>query len=96
MKNSVYEDIKQKFGQMCKDKNICWTDALIYMIYSEYPIYTIGEEQGDVEKCYAELENDYDELRYAQPSLEENEDLAFAIQHARDVFDVLLGRDGVI
>ena len=96
MKNSDFEYIKNKFIDMCEEHSVYWTDALIYMIYSEYPIYTIGEEQGDVEKCYAELENDYDELRYAQPSLEENEDLAFAIQHARDIFDVLLGRDGVI
>lgn len=96
MKNSVYEDIKQNFGKMCRDKNICWTDALIYMIYSEYPIAVIGEEQGDVEKCRKDIIRDYDELWKAQPSLEENEDLAFAIQHTRDICDVLLDRTEVM
>ena len=96
MVNSRYEDIKMRFIRDCEEHNKSWTDVLLYMIYSEYPIGAINEELGSVDKIYADLENDYDELRYAQPSLEENEDLAFAIQHARDIIDVLLGRDGVV
>lgn len=96
MKNSVYEDIKYKFKNMCKDKNISWTDALIYMIYSEYPIAVIDEKDEDIQDCFAWLESDYNILSDAQPTLEEDEELAFAIQHARDIIDVLLGRDGVM
>ena len=96
MKNSVYEDVKYKFKNMCKEKNISWTDAMIYMIYSEYPIAVIDEKDEDIQDCFAWLESDYNILSDAQPTLEEDEELAFAIQHARDIFDVLLGRDGVI
>ena len=81
---------------MCKEKNISWTDAMIYMIYSEYPIAVIDEKDEDIQDCFAWLESDYNILSDAQPTLEEDEELAFAIQHARDIFDVLLGRDGVI
>jgi hypothetical protein len=38
------------------------------------------------------LEEEYDLLWDLQPSLEEDEDHAFAVQHARDIYDVLLGR----
>lgn len=96
MKNSVYEDAKYKFKNMCKEKNISWTDAMIYMIYSEYPIAVIDEKDEDIQDCFAWLESDYNILSDAQPTLEEDEELAFAIQHARDIIDVLLGRDGVM
>ena len=39
------------------------------------------------------LEEDYEVLWDYQPSLEENEELAFAIQHARDIYDTLLDRN---
>lgn len=92
MKNSVYKDIKQKFEQMCRDKNICWTDALLYMIYSEYPIGVIDPELGSLNQVKKGLEMEYETLWDMQPSLEEDEDKAFAIQHARDIYDVLLSR----
>jgi hypothetical protein len=94
MKNSVYEDIKMRFIRECLENNIQWTDALLYMIYSEYPIGVINPELGSLNQVKKDLEMEYETLWNMQPSLEEDEDKAFAIQHARDIYDVLLGREG--
>lgn len=92
--NSKYEDIKMRFIRECIDNNIQWTDALLYMICSEYPIGIINPDLGYIDKIKEDLEREYDILWEMQPSLEEDEDKAFAVQHARDIYDVLLGREG--
>lgn len=92
MANSKYEDIKMRFIRECNDNNIHWTDALLYMIYSEYPIGIINPELGSLNQVKKGLEMEYETLWDMQPSLEEDEDKAFAIQHARDIYDVLLSR----
>lgn len=92
MKNTKYEDLKQKFIMMCDEHNIPYKDVIIYCIYSEYPIATIDERTGDIEECKHELSEDYSELWEAQPKIEDDENKAFAIQHARDIYDVLLDR----
>lgn len=92
--NNIYEDIKYKFNSICHDKKISCCDALLYMIFSEYPIDVIDYESGNIERIKEGLKREYNILWDMQPSLEENEDKAFAIQHARDIYDVLLGREG--
>ena len=92
MANSKYEDIKMRFIRECIDNNIQWTDELLYMIYSEYPIGVINPELGSLNQVKKGLEMEYETLWDMQPSLEEDEDKAFAIQHARDIYDVLLSR----
>ena len=91
MKNGILEDIKQKFIDICEENNICWTDALLYMIYSEYPIAVIDENNGDLNKIKDALKQEYYDLWDLQPAIEEDEDKAFLIQHQRDILDVLLG-----
>ena len=92
MKNSEYEVIKKNFIDICEENNIYWTDALLYMIFSEYPIGVINEKLGDIEDIKQGMETDYDTLWEMQPAIEEDCDKAFAIQHARDIYDVLLNR----
>lgn len=92
MKNKVYEDIKRKLIDMCKDKDILWTDQLIYMICSEYPLNIIDEKTADIESIKKGIEEDYQKLWDMQPSIEENEEMAFVIQHMRDILDMLLNR----
>ena len=94
MKNSDFASIKYRFIEMCEEENVYWTDALLYMIYNEYPVGMINEELGDVREIKEHLKEEYDVLWDMQPSLEEDADKAFAIQHARDIYDVLLGREG--
>lgn len=92
MKNIKYENAKKMIEHICKQENINIKDLLIYCIFSEYPISTIDEEHGSIEKCIKELKEDYDTLWSIQPTLEDNEEVAFAIQHARDIYNVLLDR----
>lgn len=92
MKYKIYEDIKLKFIDICEEKNICWTDELIYMIFSEYPIGDINEELGDLARIKNGLIDEYEILWDMQAAIEEDSDKAFAIQHMRDILDVLLNR----
>lgn len=94
MDNTILDDIKQKFVRECQDKGILWTDALLYMIFNEYPIGTIDDECGSIQFIKDGLKRDYEVLWDMQPAIEEDEDKAFAIQHARDIYDVLLDRTG--
>lgn len=91
MKNGILENIKQKFIDICEENNIYWTDALLYIIYSEYPIAIIDENNGDLNKIKDDLKQEYYDLWDLQPAIEEDEDKAFLIQHQRDILDVLLG-----
>lgn len=92
MKNTKYENIKRTLQHICKQEDINIKDLLIYCIFSEYLISTIDEEYGTIEECIKELKEDYDTIWSIQPTIEENEEVAFAIQHARDIYDVLLDR----
>lgn len=94
MKHTILEDIKQKFIEMCDDKHEHWTDVILYMLYSEYPIGTINEELGDLYKIKENIREEYDTLWGMQPKIEEDEEKAFAIQHVRDLYDILLGETG--
>ncbi len=90
--NEKYEEIKNDFIKLCREKDIPYTDELIYIIYSTYPIYIIDKKYGTIDECKQELKEDYNTLWDLQPTIEEDEEKAFAIQHARDIYDVLLGR----
>lgn len=93
MANTKYENIKRTLQHICKQEEIDVKKFLVYYIFSEYPIFTIDEDYGTIEECIKELKEDYDTLWSIQPTIEENEEVAFAIQHVRDVYDVLL--DGI-
>ena len=92
--NNIFEDLKMKFIDMCEEKNIDFRDEMLYMIFSEYPIGVINEELGNLNEIKNNLRDEYDTLWNMQPSLEEDEEKAFAIQHVRDMYDVLLGECG--
>lgn len=89
-------DIITNLKITCIQNNINYNDLLLCAIYGEYPIATLNADNPNIynelfkQKRY--LENDYELLWDLQPSLEEDEDHAFAVQHARDIYDVLLGR----
>lgn len=89
--NKNYEDIKLKFIDMCKDKSVSWTDELLYMIYSEYPLDEISEDTTDSIVDIKSKLRDYNEVLWEmQPTLEDDVEVAFAIQHIRDIINVLL------
>ena len=94
MKHTNFEDIKQKFIDICEENNEYWTDVILYMLYSEYPIGVIDEELGDLYKIKENIREEYNTLWDMQPAIEEDEEKAFAIQHVRDLYDILLGETG--
>ena len=75
----------------CEQNNVEFNDFLKLCIMEELGIDNqFNPEDTDI---FAEsLEEEYDLLWDLQPTLEEDEDHAFAVQHARDIYDVLLGR----
>jgi hypothetical protein len=93
MKNTKLENVKQHLIHICKQEDITLSQALRYIIYSEYPIGTIDELGGDDKETIQELKEDYNLLWDLQPTIEDDEEHAFAIQHARDIYDILIGDD---
>lgn len=75
----------------CEQNNVKFNDFLKLCIMEELGIDNqFNPEDTDI---FAEsLEEEYDLLWDLQPTIEEDEDHAFAVQHARDIYDVLLGR----
>lgn len=71
----------------CEQNNIEFNDFLRLCIKDE-----LGLDLNDLDFFTKSLEEEYELLWDLQPSLEEDEDHAFAVQHARDIYDVLLGR----
>ena len=78
----------------CKQNNFEFNDFLKLCIMEELGIDNQfnPNDKEDTDIFAESLEEEYDLLWDLQPSLEEDEDHAFAVQHARDIYDVLLGR----
>ena len=78
----------------CEQNNIEFNDFLKLCIMEELGIDNQfnPNDKEDTDIFAESLEEEYDLLWDLQPTLEEDEDHAFAVQHARDIYDVLLGR----
>lgn len=78
----------------CEQNNVEFDDFLKLCIMEELGIDNQfnPNDKEDTDIFAESLEEEYDLLWDLQPTLEEDEDHAFAVQHARDIYDVLLGR----
>lgn len=78
----------------CEQNNIQFDDFLKLCIMEELGIDNQfnPNDKEDTDIFAESLEEEYDLIWDLQPTLEEDEDHAFAVQHARDIYDVLLGR----
>ena len=75
----------------CEQNNVEFNDFLKLCIMEELGIDNqFNSEDTDI--FAKSLEEEYDLLWDLQPTIEEDEDHAFAVQHAKDIYDVLLGR----
>ena len=84
----ILEDIITNARIACKQNDIEFNDFLIGCVMKELTHKTPTQE--DTERFYKYLEYEYDLIWEIEPTLEE--DHALAVQHARDIYDVLLGR----
>lgn len=82
------EQLKQQIFDLCEENNIHYTDVLKYIIMSEL---NYCDDVDCLEKMNRMLAEDYDLLWDLQPALEDDEEHAFALMHARDIYDLLLG-----
>ena len=78
----------------CEQNNVEFNDFLKLCMMEELGIDNQfnPNDKEDTDIFAESLEEEYDLLWDLQPTLEEDEDHAFAVQHARDIYDVLLGR----
>lgn len=90
--NRMYDYLKREVTEICEQNKINFKDFLVYCIYSEPIIGILDKNNGTIDKCKRDLAEDYEELWDMQPTIEEDENKAFAIQHARDIYDILLDR----
>lgn len=90
--NENYQQIANAFIELCEEKGELFTDVILYILLREYPIAVVDENNGDIEEQKKLIAEEYETLWAMQPTLEENAEQALAIQHARDFYDVLLGR----
>ena len=78
----------------CEQNNFEFNDFLKLCIMEELGIDNQFDptEKEDTDIFAESLEEEYVLLWDLQPALEDDVHHAFAVQHARDIYDVLLGR----
>ena len=92
------EDILTNLEITCSQNNINTQDVVLAYIMKELGFYEYGTGAGNtmeeqVRHFRLDLQEDHDLLWDLQPELEEDEDHAFAVQHARDIYNILVGRE---
>lgn len=81
----------------CSQNNFNTQDVVLLYIMDKLDLVDWLEEyqtlQQQVDKFRISLEEEHDLLWDLQPAIEEDEDHAFAVQHARDIYNILVGRE---
>lgn len=81
----------------CKQNNTSPQDVVLLYIMDKLHLAdwleTYQTLQQQVDKFRLDLQEEHDLLWDLQPELEDDEDHAFAVQHARDLYNILVGRD---
>lgn len=90
------EDILTNLEITCSQNNISTQDVVL--LYIMCKLNVLWEEkyetfQQQIDKFKQHLKEEHDLLWDLQPTLEDDEDHAFAVQHARDIYNILVGRD---
>ena len=81
----------------CSQNNFNTQDVVLLYVMDKLGLVDWLEEyqtlQQQVNKFRLDMQEEHDTLWDLQPTIEEDEDHAFAVQHARDIYNVLVGRD---
>lgn len=88
------EDILTNLEITCSQNNVDIQDVVLLYLMRQlniYECYPTIEQQ--LNKFRLDMQEDHDLLWDLQPKLEDDEDHAFAVQHARDIYNVLVGRE---
>lgn len=88
------EDILTNLEITCSQNNISMHDVVLLYLMERLDLrcdyYTIEQQ---LNRFRLDLQEEHDLLWDLQPELEEDEDHAFAVQHARDLYNILVGRE---
>ena len=88
------EDILTNLGITCAQNNVHIQDVVLLYIADKLDlVYYDHEIQPQLNKFRLDLQEEHDLLWDLQPALEDDEDHAFAVQHARDIYNILVGRE---
>jgi uncharacterized protein YaaN involved in tellurite resistance len=91
------EDILTNLEDTCSQNDINIQDVVLLYIMGELTFVDWLEKyqtlQQQVDEFRLSLEEEHDLLWDLQPTIEEDEEHAFAVQHARDIYNILVGRD---
>lgn len=92
------EDVVVNLENTCVQNNVNIQDVvLLYMMDKldlvDHELVYHKSFQEQVNKFRLDLQEDHDLLWDLQPSIEEDADHAFAVQHARDIYNILVGRE---
>lgn len=90
------EDILTNLEITCSQNNISTQDVVLLYLMDELDFCGYGTGYGNtsedrIKQFKKHLAEEHDLLWDLQPTLEEDEDHAFAVQHARDLYNVLIG-----
>jgi hypothetical protein len=87
------EDILTNLEITCEQNNIRTQDVVLLWFADAFGLIDYGLPlEPQLNKFRLDMQEDHDLLWDLQPEIEEDEDHAFAVQHARDVYNQLLRR----
>ena len=87
------EDILTNLEITCSQNNINIQDVVLLCFMERLRIVGYDDLQLSLNKFRLDLQEEHDLLWDLQPTLEDDEDHAFAVQHARDIYNILVGRE---
>ena len=87
------EDILTNLEITCSQNDINIQDVVLLYFMERLRIVGYDDLQLSLNKFRLDLQEEHDLLWDLQPTLEEDEDHAFAVQHARDIYNLLIGRE---
>ena len=88
------EDILTNLEITCSQNEIDIQDVVLLHIIKQLNLNFYGyTTEQTINKFRLDLQEEHDLLWDLQPELEDDEDHAFAVQHARDIYNILVGRE---
>lgn len=87
------EDILINLEITCMQNNISTQDVVLLYLATKLDLLFDYELEPQIDKFKQTLKEEHDLLWDLQPTIEEDEEHVFAVQHARDLYNILLRRE---
>ena len=87
------DDILTNLEITCNQNNIDIQDVVLLYIMERLQIVDYNDLQYQLNKFKLDLQEEHNLLWDLQPTIEDDEEHAFAVQHARDIYNILVGRE---